>query len=73
MFIALTNEGRARRSAEAIEAYSDDDTRTNLVDFLADALHWCHLNGHCFEDVLDTARMHFEAELTEETEERSNP
>ena len=73
MFIALTNEDRARRSAGAIEAYSDDDTRTNLVDFLADAMHWCHLNGHCFEDVLDTARMHFEAEITEETEERSNP
>ena len=39
MFIALTNEGRAR----------------------------------CFEDVLDTATMHFEAEITEVTEERSNP
>ena len=20
----------------------------NLVDFLADAMHWCHVNGHSF-------------------------
>lgn len=73
MFIALTNEDRARRAAEAIEAYSDDDNRSNLVDFLADAMHWCHLSGHCFDDVLDTARRHFDREITEETEERRNP
>lgn len=73
MFIALTNKERAQRAYEAIEAYSNDDTRSNLVDFLADAMHWCHLNGHCFDDVMDTGRMHFESELIEETEDRSNP
>lgn len=73
MSIALTNKDRAQRAAEAIEAYSDDDTRSNLVDFLADAMHWCHLNGHRFDDVMDTARRHFARELIEETEERSNP
>ena len=72
MFIALTNKDRARRAADAIEAYTDDDMRSNLVDFLADAMHWCHIHGHCFDDVMYTARRHFDAELIEETEERSN-
>ena len=36
----------------------------NLVDFLADAMHFCHIHGHSFEHTLDTARMHFDAELS---------
>jgi putative Ca2+/H+ antiporter (TMEM165/GDT1 family) len=61
--MTLSNQERADRCQQAITGYSDDDTYTNLVDFLADAMHLCHADGHCFEDALDTARMHFEAEL----------
>lgn len=60
--MTLTNQQRSDRCQQAIAAYSDDNTYTNLVDFLADAMHWCHLNGHRFEDVLGTAMMHFNAE-----------
>jgi hypothetical protein len=62
--MTLTNQERADRCQQAIDAYSDDDTYTNLVDFLADAMHWCAANGHSFRDALDTARMHFDAEVT---------
>ncbi len=27
-------------------------------------MHWCHVQGHSFYDALDTARMHFDAEMT---------
>jgi hypothetical protein len=62
--MTLSNQERANRCQVAITAYSDDGTYTNLVDFLTDALHWCHVNGHSFQDALDTALMHFQAEIT---------
>lgn len=58
----LTNAERAERCASAVRKYSDEDPRTNLVDWLADAMHWCELNGHPFVHILDTAMMHFTAE-----------
>jgi hypothetical protein len=60
--MTLTNQERADRCQEAINAYSDDDTYTNLVDLLADAMHWCQFNGHSFSDILEIALMHFQAE-----------
>jgi len=62
--MTLSNQERAIRCQQAITAYSDDDTYTNLVDFLADAMHYCHFQGHSFHDALDTALMHFDAEMT---------
>ncbi len=62
--MTLSNQERAVRCQQAITAYSDDDNYTNLVDFLADAMHYCHLHGHSFRDALDTAVMHFDAEMT---------
>jgi len=62
--MTLSNQERAIRCQQAITAYSDDDTYTNLVDFFADAFHWCHANGHSFPDALDMALTHFEAEVT---------
>jgi hypothetical protein len=62
--MTLSNQQRATRCEQAIAAYSDDDDYTNLVDFLADAMHFCRVNGHSFHDALDTAAMHFDAELT---------
>lgn len=61
--MTLTNPERAARCQLAIAGYSDDDAYTSLVDFLADAMHFCRAHGHCFRHVLETARMHFEAEL----------
>ena len=64
--MTLSNQERADRCQQAMTAYSDDDTYTNLVDFLADAMHYCHLQGHSFRDALDTALIHFDAEMTED-------
>jgi hypothetical protein len=61
--MALTSQQRAVRCQAAITVYPDDDTYTNLVDFLADAIHWCKVNGHSFTDALETAVMHFDAEI----------
>jgi hypothetical protein len=60
--MTLSNQERAVRCQQAISAYSDDDNYTNLVDFLADAMHYCLLQGHNFHDALGTAVMHFDAE-----------
>ena len=43
-----SNRQRADRCQQAITAYSDDDDHSNLVDFLADAQHWCDANGEDF-------------------------
>ena len=64
--MTLSNRERADRCQYAMTAYSDDDTYTNLVDFLADAMHYCHLQGHSFRDALDTALIHVDAEVTED-------
>ncbi len=61
---SLSNQERAERCQAVLAAYADDDAYTGLVDLLADALHWCHIQGHSFHDAIDTARMHFEAEMT---------
>lgn len=34
-----------------------------LPDLLADLMHWCRNEGRDFEQALDRARMHFEAEV----------
>jgi hypothetical protein len=61
--MTFSNQERATRCQQAITSYSDDDAYTNLVDFLADAMHYCHLHGPSFRDALDTAKMHFAAEI----------
>jgi prephenate dehydrogenase len=64
--MTLTNKERITRCEEALNSYSDDDTYTNLVDWLADALHWCRSNKHDMAAAMDTALLHFDAEMMEE-------
>jgi len=59
-----TNEDRAKRLHELL-AFSPDDERTNLIDLLADSMHWCNVRTIDFEDVFRIAQMHFEAEINE--------
>ncbi len=70
--MTFTNRQRADRFATNLNAYSDDEPYINLGDCLADAMHWCHLNDHEFEDALDTARMHLDAELLEDAMDGGN-
>ena len=58
----ISNPERARRAADSIARYGDDIDEANLIDFLADALHWCRQYGHDFERCLRLARDHFHAE-----------
>jgi len=65
---------RVRRCQKVITKYSDENTFTNLVDMLADAMHWCDANGEDFHYALCVAGKHFVAELNDEqTEERRLP
>ncbi|MCX7392558.1 MAG: hypothetical protein NTW75_00350 [Planctomycetales bacterium] len=69
-----SNQLRAGRCEQALAAYSDADHFTNLVDFLADAMHWCDFTGQDFHYALCVAGKHFIAELNDsQTEERRLP
>ncbi|ROT98068.1 hypothetical protein [Histidinibacterium lentulum] len=52
--------------ALALEAYRilgrDPDLQTNVIDILSDLLHTLHRHQIDFEEVLWSARMHFEEE-----------
>ena len=70
-----SNQQRADRCQKAITAYSDDDDHSNLVDLLADAMHWCDANGEDFHLALAQACRHYINELNDEQqdERRLNP
>ena len=71
-----SNQQRADRCQKAITAYSDDDDdHSNLVDFLADAMHWADANGDDFHLALAEACRHYLAELNDDQqdERRLNP
>jgi len=69
-----TNQKRADHGRKALAAYANDDTFTNLVDFLTDAMHWCDASGEDFHYALCIACKHYLAELNDEqTEERRMP
>ena len=65
---------RVEKCELALARYSDDNPFTNLVDLLADAMHWCDANGEDFHYALCLAGKHFVAELNDQqTEERRLP
>ena len=65
---------RAQRCREALIGYADDGLFTNLIDLLADAMHWCDESGEDFHFALCVAGKHYLAELNDEpTEERRMP
>ena len=69
-----TNPERVARCQRAIIAYSDDDVHSNLVDFLADAMHWCDAVGDDFHIALAQACRHYIDELNDQqTDERRLP
>jgi hypothetical protein len=66
----FTNADRAQRAKEGLEGYNgDNDAATNAVDFLTDLQHFYNIEhandiSHpIFDDALEVARGHFEAEL----------
>lgn len=53
---------RVARFDHAVRDYTDHDARTNLVDLLADGLHWAEANSVDFAQALLAAKKHFAAE-----------
>lgn len=60
---ALTNNDRAERAHLAIDAYGDDIPESNLIDLLADAMHWCEQEELNFKRLLQMASQHYLCEL----------
>ena len=57
------NDKRVKRCAQAIRSYNDEwDEKSNLIDFLADARHWCDRNHYCFGEIDRIAYGHYVAE-----------
>ncbi len=59
------NATRARRAARAIAGYGDDLPESNLIDFLADAMHACDAEGMNFHFILAQACRHYVNELND--------
>ena len=57
---------RSLRCEQALKSSYYDDPVTNLIDFLADAMHWCKCNGTDFQEVFDIAERHYESETIEQ-------
>ncbi|MFN0007209.1 MAG: hypothetical protein ACKVXR_04815 [Planctomycetota bacterium] len=58
------NRYRARRCGKALRRYdTDDDDTTCLVDFLADARHWCDRRGESYAKLDRSAYHHYAAEV----------
>ena len=64
-----SNQERADRCEQALTAYSDDDDFTNLIDFLADAMHWCDCTGEDFHFALAQACRHYFHELNDQQQD----
>ncbi len=62
------NRQRVSRCRTAIVRYGDDLPESNLIDFIADAMHFCRSSSLEFDRLLATARLHFEVEQTESAE-----
>jgi hypothetical protein len=69
-----SNEERAERAVVACDAYADfknedpADTST-ITDLVVDLMHLAELRGCCVEQLIDTAKMHYDAEVSEDQEE----
>ena len=64
IFIRAGARHARSKAAEIIAGYGDGDERENLVDLLADAMHWCDGFGEPFDEFCGTAGVHFAQEVT---------
>ena len=59
----ISNVGRADRCERALATYNDEyDVHSNLIDFLADARHWCDRHGKSHAQFDRVAYQHYLAE-----------
>ena len=60
---------RVDRCQRAISNYCDDHDQSNLIDLLADAMHWCDANGEDFHICLAMACRHYIDELNDQQQD----
>lgn len=59
----ITNADRAERCHGALRQYGDAcDVRSNLIDFLTNARHWCDQSGESYSKLDRIAYQHYAAE-----------
>ena len=65
---------RASQFESVLMSYAPNDAFTNLIDLLADAMHWCDATGQDFHIAFAQACRHYVHELNnEQTDERRLP
>ncbi len=68
----ITNADRAERCQQALETYNDAwDFRSNLIDLLTDARHWCDANTESYAELDRIAYQHYLAEVVAHRRSRS--
>ena len=60
------NRSRGERAATTVCQYGDDSPNDNLIDLLADAMHWCDQSGIDFHTALCQAGRQYIYELNDE-------
>jgi len=56
-------EARPSTAGQIIADYGNGDERENLVDLLADTLHWCEAFGEPFDEFYGSAKLRFAEEV----------
>lgn len=66
-----TNKQRSRRCANVLRHYGTEDTDPgSLIDFLADARHWCDQHGESYAELDRIAYQHYLTEFVEDLRRR---
>jgi hypothetical protein len=63
------NQNRSNRFEEVVIVYGDDESDANLIDLLADAMHWCDHTGRDFHIALAQACRHYIHELNDQQQD----
>ena len=63
------NENRSAHFDAAVRTYGNDESDTNLIDLLADAMHWCDHTGGDFHIALAQACRHYIHELGDQQQD----
>lgn len=64
------NHNRASRLGKALRRYAfGNDDRSNLIDMLTDARHWCDRHGEAYAKLDRIAYDHYTCEVVEQRKE----
>ncbi len=67
--MSISNRKRALRCGALVAGDGDDLVEANLIDLLADAMHWCDSNGHDFHFAFAQACRHYIHELNDDQQD----